>query len=179
MQWDAWWGARCPRVCRFTEPSKVSGVRRSPSGRRFGAFILLMAAPYMLGSSAELSDRAGRGTARTALILIDVQVGDVVVSWRGHAEGTQGEQINVSSPFDLRWIEIDQAPRKPSILALRRGRRHLDISAPTGHWDLIRDRVPDGRPLDLRRSPERAKCRRSRAGGEIASEPDSPNRRSP
>jgi len=61
----------------------------------------------------------------------DIRAGDVVVAWaRGGSTGT------VASPFDLFWVEMEQASRGPVTLEGRRGseRRFWTLGEPT--WGL-------------------------------------------
>lgn len=61
-----------------------------------------------------------------------VAPGDEVVAWRrGEAAGGP-----VAGPFDLRWLELEQAPRGAVTLELRRGGRRLDAELPAGGWRL-------------------------------------------
>src|SRR5262245_4709257 len=66
----------------------------------------------------------------------EIQTGDVIESWSRAPADAPRQSGAVSSPFDLAWLGLEQAPRGGLMLHGRRGTQSLTWSISTGDWKL-------------------------------------------
>jgi hypothetical protein len=92
------------------------GAATPPASQLSGAVVEAVAKTFA-------GDRAG------------IQPQDVILSWRRVASQSGGPAAalgSVASPFDLAWVEIEQAPRGAVTLTGRRGSQRMEWLLPAG-----------------------------------------------
>jgi tetratricopeptide (TPR) repeat protein len=131
------------------------------SKTRLGALALAAA---LLGVGGAVASAPARGVVvervRPALLgaAAGVRTGDVLLAW-SRPQTKAGEPPvggSFETPFDVVWVETEEAPRGPVRVVALRGDRELSLTMPIWRWGI--SARPDLSPLEVRTLEEARTC---------------------